>query len=91
MIIASTFNKGGVGKTTLAVHVAGILQEQNGTRNLLVDCVDQADAYYFFARREPRKYIDIERISATLSVINNPELQPLRKVVDFVGIRQYSH
>jgi MinD superfamily P-loop ATPase len=48
MIIASTFNKGGVGKTTLAVHLIGVLNQKPTARNLLVDCVDQADAFTFF-------------------------------------------
>ncbi len=66
----------------MAVHVIGILQDRTGERNLLVDCVDQADAYYFFARREPNRALDLMQISDKLSVINNPGLVALRKIVD---------
>jgi Mrp family chromosome partitioning ATPase len=55
VIILSAFNKGGVGKTTLAVHVAGLLAEQG--RVLLVDCVDQYDAFYFYCHQEPKNVL----------------------------------
>ncbi|MDM8560666.1 AAA family ATPase [Candidatus Parabeggiatoa sp. HSG14] len=52
MIILSAFNKGGIGKTTLAVHVADLLAEQG--RVLLVDCVDQYDAFNFYCRQKTK-------------------------------------
>lgn len=52
MRILSVHHKGGVGKTTTAVHVTGILLEQGG-QVLLVDGDTQADSYTFFSKGEP--------------------------------------
>lgn len=49
MIILCTHNDGGVGKTTLAVHIAGVLLSR-GDSLLLVDCDDQADLWQFFTK-----------------------------------------
>lgn len=54
MRILSVHHKGGVGKTTTAVHVTGILLEQ-GEQVLLVDGDTQADSYTFFSKGEPPK------------------------------------
>jgi chromosome partitioning protein len=47
MIVLCTHHKGGVGKTELAIHIAGILRTQQPARTLLVDCDGQADAWTF--------------------------------------------
>ena len=44
MIVLCTHNDGGVGKTTLALHVAGSLQTKL-SRILLIDCDDGCDLY----------------------------------------------
>lgn len=54
MRILSVHHKGGVGKTTTAVHVTGILLEQ-GAQVLLIDGDTQADSYTFFSKGEPPK------------------------------------
>lgn len=81
MIIASTFNKGGVGKTTLAVHVIGVLNQKPTARNLLVDCVDQADAFKFFSRERPTSAPQFKQISDNLAVIFNPDRLPLARLI----------
>ncbi|RKZ44120.1 MAG: ParA family protein [Candidatus Parabeggiatoa sp. nov. 3] len=82
MIILSAFNKGGVGKTTLAVHVAGLLAE-NG-RVLLVDCVDQFDAFSFYCRQEPKSEFDSQRAKnhEGLTVIWNPDQTRITRLVE---------
>jgi chromosome partitioning protein len=87
MIILSTHHKGGVGKTTLAVHAAGALVSQPG-RVLVVDCDSQADAFRFFARRGPERESDLAPISGRLSVLWNPGRRPLRHVADAA---EYDH
>ncbi|MCX5982311.1 MAG: AAA family ATPase [Nostocales cyanobacterium LacPavin_0920_SED1_MAG_38_18] len=68
MIILCTHNDGGVGKTTLAVHVAGVLiNRQDST--LLVDCDDQADFWQFYIDRNPEKLKDWERYENTFGTM----------------------
>lgn len=63
MIILCTHNDGGVGKTTLAVHMAGVLLNR-GDSVLLVDCDDQADLWQFFTKgripTQPKDSYDLE-------------------------------
>ncbi|MEK8016754.1 MAG: ParA family protein [Candidatus Parabeggiatoa sp.] len=82
MIILSAFNKGGVGKTTLAVHVAGLLAETG--RVLLVDCVDQYDAFAFYCRQEPKNVLDSQRAKENerLTVIWNPDQTRITRLVE---------
>ena len=54
MRILAVHHKGGVGKTTTAVHVTGILLE-GGARVLLIDGDTQADSYTFFSKGTPPK------------------------------------
>jgi chromosome partitioning protein len=46
--------KGGAGKTTLAVHIAGMLAGKSGKQTLLIDCDPRPDAWEFFAKSEPQ-------------------------------------
>jgi len=82
MIILSAFNKGGVGKTTLAVHVAGLLAETG--RVLLVDCVDQYDAFSFYCRQVPKKELEPQRAKEheRLIVVWNPGQERITKLVE---------
>lgn len=83
MIIVSTFNKGGVGKTTVAVHVAAVLAERRGgQRTLLVDCVDQYDSYRFFTRSAPEEELCPVAVGESLTVVWNPDRRPLCRYVD---------
>jgi chromosome partitioning protein len=81
VIVLSTFNKGGVGKTTIAVHTAALLAEKG--RTLIIDCVDQADAFKFFCHCIPEKRGDKKDAIdySTLSAIHNPEKISLKKLV----------
>jgi chromosome partitioning protein len=58
MKILCTHNDGGVGKTSLAVHVVGALQTTLG-RTLVIDCDDQADTWQFFNPTIPAKDKDV--------------------------------
>ena len=87
MIIVSAFNKGGVGKTTLAVHLAGILSSSLD-RTLLIDCVDQHDAWDFFLRQSPMAENEVVYVCDRLSIIWNPDKRPLRQMVD---LGEYDH
>jgi chromosome partitioning protein len=82
VIILSAFNKGGVGKTTLAVHVAGLLAESG--RVLLVDCVDQHDAFSFYCRQDPKKDLLPQRAknNERLTVIWNPDQKPVTRITE---------
>ena len=82
MIILSAFNKGGVGKTTLAVHIAGLLAEQG--RVLLVDCVDQYDAFSFYCHQVPKKDLESQRAikQERLIVVWNPDQKRISKLVE---------
>ncbi|MCK5718878.1 MAG: AAA family ATPase [Thiomargarita sp.] len=53
-IILCTHNSGGVGKTTLAVNITGILISQHG-KTLLVDCDDQLESWVFYNGTKPNK------------------------------------
>ena len=88
MIFLSTFNKGGVGKTTLAVHLAKRLDERGKGRILLVDCVDQFNAYRFFTRSAPQETLTPKQITDRLSVLWNDEL---KRLTSFVDVSEYDH
>jgi len=92
MIILSAFNKGGVGKTTLAVHVAGLLAQK--WRVLLIDCVDQYDAFYFFCREEPKPGTKSAALpqraknNERITVIWEPSKRSITRLVD---LDDYDH
>ena len=69
MIILCTHNDGGVGKTTLAVHIAGVLLNRQES-TLLVDCDDQADFWQFYIDRNPEKSKDWERYENSTVMYN---------------------
>ncbi|MGL4501784.1 MAG: AAA family ATPase [Planktothrix sp.] len=78
MIILCTHNDGGVGKTTLAVHIAGVLLNR-GDSVLLVDCDDQADLWQFFTKGQiPTKLQDSYEIENS-KVIWNKDKKSIKK------------
>lgn len=78
MIILCTHNDGGVGKTTLAVHIAGVLLNR-GDSVLLVDCDDQADLWQFFTKGQiPTKLQDSYKVENS-KVIWNKDKKSIKK------------
>jgi chromosome partitioning protein len=82
LIILCTHNNGGVGKTTLAVHVTGVLISKfPWARTLLLDCDDQHQAWEFFAPSKPKKELEVF-LEGNLSLIYNPKRENLLNIVD---------
>ncbi|MGL4498968.1 MAG: ParA family protein [Planktothrix sp.] len=72
-IIVCNYIKGGVGKTTLAVHVAGMLAETTIKQVLLIDCDIRPDAWQFFTgRRAKEKEPLLVSVEDNLDVLWNP-------------------
>jgi len=86
-VILCTHNSGGVGKTTLAVHLAGILARRGDV--LLIDCDDQADSWMFFVGEEPSDNETINK-NNDVHVITNPERISIKKKKK-VNIEQYDY
>ncbi|MDH6100150.1 ParA family protein [Anabaenopsis sp. FSS-46] len=86
MIILCTHNDGGVGKTTLAVHISGIVLNRED-RTLLVDCDDQADFWQFHLGSIPNKLNDLKKLGNS-AVIWNKDRASLTKQVQK---GQYDH
>ncbi|MBD2777408.1 ParA family protein [Iningainema tapete] len=87
MIILCTHNSGGVGKTTLAIHAAGVLSSQSGRTTLLIDCDDQADSWQFYANRMPNQY-ELLKVGDSLSILDNQKRQ---KITNIVNLEEYDH
>mgnify|MGYP006271659499 CR=1 FL=1 len=51
-IILYTYNKGGVGKTTLALHITGVLRKQTSGKIIMVDCDPRPNSWSFYKRRK---------------------------------------
>ncbi|MGL6138095.1 MAG: ParA family protein [Planktothrix sp.] len=88
MIILCTHNNGGVGKTTLAVHVTGVLLLKFPLmRTLLLDCDEEHHAWEFYAGTKPEK--DLEKLSTgNLSLIYNKHRSTISNIVD---LESYDH
>jgi len=80
-IILCTQHKGGAGKTTLAVHLAGFLATQLG-RILLIDCDTQRNAWLFYFRSKAQTPLQLKEHSNQLSIIWNPDREPIRRIAD---------
>ncbi|MEC4817483.1 MAG: ParA family protein [Scytonema sp. PMC 1069.18] len=87
MIILCTHNCGGVGKTTLAIHAAGVLSSQSSKSTLLMDCDDQADSWLFYANKMPELY-ELLRLGDSLSILDNHKRQ---KIANVVNLEEYDH
>jgi chromosome partitioning protein len=81
-IILCTHHKGGVGKTTLSVHIAGILSEKLG-RTLLIDCDSQGNSHLFYLGAKENRSLDLKIYNEKLSIIWNPEKRAIRRFADF--------
>lgn len=86
LIILCTHNNGGVGKTTLAIHIAGVLINRKDS-TLLVDCDDQADFWQFYTGCSPKKLKDIQTYENS-TLIWNKNREPIGKEVQK---GQYDH
>lgn len=75
-----------MGKTTLAVHAAGVLISQLD-RTLLIDCDDQADFWQFYTGREPSQLNDLD-IEDNRTIIWNKNRVPIKKLAK---PEQYDH
>ena len=80
-IILCTQHKGGAGKTTLAVHLAGVLASQLG-RILLIDCDTQRNAWLFYFRSKAQTPLEMKDYNNRLSILWNPERKPIRQIAD---------
>lgn len=87
MRILCTHNSGGVGKTTLAVHAAGVLASQSD-RTLLIDCDDQADSWSFYAGRMPDYSHELFKFGDYLSILENKKREKITNIVD---MEEYDH
>ena len=86
-IILCTQHKGGVGKTTLAVHLADILASQI-SRILFIDCDTQRNAWLFYFGYPAQTPLEIKEYNNRLSIIWNPLRVPIRKLAD---LQAYDH
>jgi len=77
MKIVVAQHKGGVGKTTLAVHVAGVLAEDGFEKVLLMDCDSQADSFDFFTKKLPSKSMEIKEGMDKVDVLWNYKREKL--------------
>ncbi len=77
-VFLCTHNTGGVGKTTLAVHFAGVLAEEG--KVLLIDCDSQADAWEFYTGEGPKKSKDFA-IHRGISILTNQERTSIKRLV----------
>jgi chromosome partitioning protein len=79
MIIVIANSKGGVGKSTLAVHLAGWLHER-GHRVTLADCDAQASSSDWIAEAVPK--VKAVRLTSPDHILN--ELPALNEAADYV-------
>ncbi|KNH12767.1 ParA family protein [Vibrio cyclitrophicus] len=66
-------HKGGVGKTTLAVHVAATLSAGRFNKTVIVDCDSQGDAFRFFTSSFPETPLEVKQGMDNVDAIWNPE------------------
>jgi chromosome partitioning protein len=76
MKIVIAHHKGGVGKTTLAIHVAGVLAEDGFDKVLVMDCDTQGDSYRFFTGILPEDE-EIKEGKDEVDVLWNPNRDKL--------------
>jgi chromosome partitioning protein len=77
MKIVIAQHKGGVGKTTLATHIAGTLSENILETTLLMDCDTQADSFRFFTNCKPSNPLETKTGKNKIQVLWNPKREKL--------------
>ncbi|MGD9714248.1 MAG: ParA family protein, partial [Thermomicrobiales bacterium] len=84
MILLCTHHKGGVGKTELAIHFAGVLRRRGIERTLLIDCDGQASSWSFYLGSRPELSMVCmpKSVDPQLTVIWNPDRVALKKMLD---------
>jgi len=88
MKIVVAQHKGGVGKTTLAVHIAGVLAEDDFDKTLLIDCDSQADSFRFFTKTIPSESMELQEGMDEVDVLWNYKRERLSKKDIF---NEYDH
>lgn len=88
MKIVIAQHKGGVGKTTLAVHIAGVLADNGLDKILLMDCDSQADSFRFFTKIFPSKSMEIKEGMDEVDVLWNDKREKLSNKNRFT---EYDH
>ncbi|MEZ9885416.1 ParA family protein [Vibrio splendidus] len=83
MKIVVAQHKGGVGKTTLAVHLAAILSTGRFNKTILVDCDSQGDSFWFFTSTFPGKPLVTECGMDDVDVIWNPDREKFSTKASF--------
>lgn len=79
MKIVIAQHKGGVGKTTLATHVTGILADEGDEKVLLIDCDSQGDSFKFITSYPPNSRNELATGKDDVDVIWNPQREGLAK------------
>jgi chromosome partitioning protein len=84
VIILCTHHKGGVGKSELAIHIAGVLRSESDRKEriLLLDCDSQASAWEFYFRQPPSEEGVVRPVEgdSRLSLIWNPSRERLQSL-----------
>ena len=81
-------HKGGVGKTTLAVHVAATLSSGRFNKTLVVDCDSQGDSFRFFTSSFPERTLELKEGMDNVDVMWNPEREKFSNKSAFT---EYTH
>ena len=81
-------HKGGVGKTTLATHITGVLSEDDLDKCLLVDCDSQGDSFRFYTGRRPNHEMEIVTGAFDVDVLWNPSRNSLSTTSSY---SEYDH
>ena len=76
-VVAVSSGKGGVGKSTIALHLAQHFAI-NGYRVLFIDCDSQASSTMMFGYRPD---VDLEEEDTLYGHFHNPELLGVRKII----------
>ena len=88
MRIVIAQHKGGVGKTTLSVHVAATLSVGRFNKTVIVDCDSQGDAFRFFTSSFPEKPLELKKGMDNVDALWNPEREKFSTKSTF---SEYSH
>src|SRR5262249_14785375 len=71
-----TLHKGGVGKTTTTVNIAGVLAEKPGARVLIIDCDSQGDVSSVFLDAHEQLPLSVADIFADTGALTEDLIRP---------------